>query len=137
MATPNEIASAIVLALVDAFGREAAVEHFPDDVRTYNFTHSSCALLVQYYGGQFEQRGDAGTTYRRSMQFDVHVLTRSLRGPSGAQDAIERVHAALANKRFSTNAGRMAPLQDGFLSQLPSGTWQHYVRLRCTSVYYG
>lgn len=79
-----------------------SVEAYPDGWESYKFLHQRGAVLVGYRGASYDDSVDADATVQaRLMEFDLHMLTRQLRGHDGAHLLLEQVRVSLAGWRIA------------------------------------
>ncbi|MDT8323263.1 MAG: Gp37 family protein [Bacteroidota bacterium] len=125
----------VIARLKDQIGEQLAqVEAVPDRVDAWQFSHNLAAILVQYPGSTFQQRG-AGQLQRKIV-IDVYVLTRHLAGASGADHYIDLVTRALFRYKPGDGFSGLLPVRDR-LVDVSNIRWQYVVTFECITPFYG
>jgi hypothetical protein len=109
---------------------DAAIEPFPDRPAEYQLIHSKGALLVSFSGSVFSEPEATDVIVQdRRMEFDVTVVTKSLRASGahhGAYALLEAARLTLTGHQIP-GCGKISPRREGFLSE-KAGTWQYGIR---------
>jgi Gp37 protein len=123
MATTMQICNAI-LARLETYFPDLAVEYFPDDAETYRLNHSEGALLISYLGAHYGPPESTFATVQKSMAvFSVTVTMRNLNGTDGAIDILDKVRPVMQGFK-APGCKKMQLMQDRFLGQ-SHGVWQY------------
>lgn len=112
---------AILAQLKGAMPR-ANVDRWPDKFESYDSLpmERGAAVLVAYRGGAFgESRATDAVVQDWTAQFEVQVVTTSLRGPGGATALLDQVRTALTGFR-PDNADPLRPVSEEIVNA-PTG----------------
>ncbi len=129
----NAMTESIITRLSEKI-EDASAEPFPDNPSKYPFIAPVAALLVQYGGSVYVEKG--ASQRKRKMRFIVNVITRTHHGLAGSGMFTDRVNAALFNWSPGYGAGRFYPIRDFHVSEQKE-RWQHAVEVECIAVYHG
>lgn len=105
-------------------GTSCAVEEMPDAPEQYSLIHPRAALLVQYVGSGYTERGPGAQ--ERRVEIDVHVVGRFIGGDHSVYTYIDGVLSGLHGFRVSSPAGRMYPVRDRLVAR-DTDRWQYAV----------
>lgn len=129
------IADQMVQRILDRLARavtDLAVEAFPDDPANYRLTHPNGAILIAYGGSQYaEPRTLDRIIQDRQAEFDLTLILRHLRGPTGAWTRLDGIRLALTGARVDGGGSRLRPVRDRFVSH-DNGLWRFEMTLTAT-----
>lgn len=124
------IETAIIDRLKARLPAEIRVEQFPDDPSTFQLL-GNCAVLVHYAGSDDRDPDRAGPmAQEEQLDWDIHVVTRNLRGNAGIYQVLSTVRKALLGYR-PAGASKMWKQSTDFTRQ-KSGIWDYTMTMSCT-----
>lgn len=124
----EQVEAAIVERLKVELAGSVKVEAFPNEPDKFDFANLSAAALIHYVGSKYAPRqGPAKTDQRRTQQFAIVLLARSLRGQGGAYMHLEDIRLALQGDSFA-GAGPAEIVRDELQSE-NDGVWRWWVQI--------
>lgn len=94
-----------------------AIEPYPDKPEGYRLVHQAGALLVAYRAAKYsEPQSRDEVIQERTLFFDVHVLSRSLRGHQGAYTHLEAARGALTGHQL-VGFWKLVPTGEAFVGR--------------------
>lgn len=119
----DDMVSAIVARLAAVLPSLKA-EAFPDDPANYRLYHPTGAALVIYGGSRYGEPDSLGAIVQeRLAEFDVTLLLRNLRGPTGANTHVDAIRLALTGFKVAGGGSKLRPVRDRFVAH-DNGVWR-------------
>ncbi|MEP0004406.1 MAG: Gp37 family protein [Balneola sp.] len=120
----NSIAEAYIAKLKEAFP-DLEVEHYPDNVASYNLGHHKAAILVVYQNRTFKEgQNSDGSGQVNHPVFQITYVTRSLiakKKSPGIYDLLDTGREAL--KELDFEQSKASIINEGFLDIKKGGVW--------------
>lgn len=128
MSQTLELMEALVARLQAEFGRELAIELFPEKPQQYRLNHPAGAILVAYGSSKF---GDAEATsamlLERNLVIPLTLVFRQLNGKTGVIAFLDRIRGCLNGWYPPHCDNPCRPLDETFVGQV-AGLWQYTQR---------
>lgn len=125
MSQTADILDDVIARLATAFGRDLAVELFPENPREYRLNHPVGVILVAFSGSSFSDSAATDATFQdRKMSVPLTFVFRKLNGPRGVINYLDQIRAELTGYQPSHCTTPLAPQEEKFLGQI-NGLWQY------------
>jgi hypothetical protein len=133
MQTPA-ILDAVIERLKTRFGKELAVELFPENPKTYRLNHPVGAILVAFAGSRFNNSEAVDAVFQnRDLALPLTLVFRQLNGPAGVVGWLDRIREALTGFTPPHCCIALAPQEESFIGQV-GGLWQYAQKYQTRAV---
>lgn len=118
---------AMLARLQEHFGRELAVDLFPEQPGNYRLNHPRGSILLAYGRSQFGQPEAADAVLQeRNLVFRLTLVFRQLNGKDGVTSYLDRIRESLTGWYPPHCDNPCRPLSEQFLGHV-QGVWQYAV----------
>lgn len=119
---------AVLARLNDTFGRELAVELFPEKPAQYRLNHPAGAILLAYGSSRFSDSAALDAVFQeRNLVIPLTLVFRQLNGKAGVIAYLDRIRECLTGWVPPHCDSACRPLDEQFIGQV-SGLWQYTQR---------
>jgi len=125
MSMTQEMLDAVLAHLRATFGKQLAVEYFPDAPQTYRLNHPVGAVLLMFSRSRFSASAGLGRLVQpREVTFTLTLVFKKLNGAQGAVPVLDALRAALVGFRPPHCQMGFAVVGEDLIGQV-SGLWQY------------
>lgn len=125
----EQLLDAFIARLKKEFGRELAVELFPENPALYRLNHTVGAILVAYGKSTFGASEATDAVFQaRSMSFQLTLVFRQLHGSGGAISFLDRIRECLTGWKPPHCDMACRPSAEYYIGQV-HGLWQYGVTI--------
>jgi len=125
MSITQDMLDAVLAHLKATFGKQLAVEYFPDAPQTYRLNHPVGAVLLMFSRSRFSASTGLGRLVQpREVTFTLTVVFRKLNGAQGAVPYLDALRAALVGFRPPQCQMGLAVVSEDQLGHV-AGLWQY------------
>ncbi|MGR3966118.1 hypothetical protein FW800_16840 [Pseudomonas sp. 910_23] len=125
----EQLLDAFIARLKEEFGRELAVELFPEKPSIYRLNHAVGAILVAYGKSTFGASEATEAVFQaRSMSFQLTLVFRQLHGSNGAISFLDRIRECLTGWRPPHCDMACRPSAEYYIGEV-QGLWQYGVTI--------
>ncbi len=120
--------NAVIQRLQERFGRELAVELFPENPKNYRLNHSIGAVLVAFGSSKFGgSKALDAVLQERNLVLPLTLIFRDLHGAKGAVAHLDSIREELTGWTPPNCDESIAPIDEVFNGQI-AGVWQYTQR---------
>lgn len=128
MSQTLQLLEAFEVRLKAAFGRELAVELFPEKPAQYRLNHPVGAILLAYGSSRFSDSDALDAVFQeRNLVIPLTLVFRQLNGKTGVVAYLDRIRDCLTGWAPPHCDNACRPLEEQFIGQV-SGLWQYAQR---------
>jgi len=125
MSITQDMLDAVLAHLKARFGKQLAVEYFPDAPQTYRLNHPVGAVLLMFSRSRFSASTGLGTIVQpREVTFTLTLVFKKLNGAQGAVPYLDGLRAALVGFRPPHCQMGLAVVSEDRIGHV-AGLWQY------------
>jgi len=134
MSMTQEMLDAVLAHLRATFGKQLAVEYFPDAPQTYRLNHPVGAVLLMFSRSRFSASTGLGAIVQpREVTFTLTLVFKRLNGAQGAVPVLDALRAALVGFRPPQCQMGLAVVSEDRIGHI-AGLWQYQQEYSTQSV---
>lgn len=128
MSQTLQLLDAFEARLKDEFGRELAVELFPEKPAQYRLNHPAGAILLAYGSSKFSDTDALDAVFQeRNLLIPLTLVFRQLNGKTGVIAYLDRIRDCLTGWVPPNCDNACRPVDEVFVGQV-AGLWQYTQR---------